>query len=242
MRYFIKIQYDGSQFYGFQRQNSKKTVQQELEKALSIINKSPVGVKGAGRTDVGVHAYGQGVHFDLDIDIPVDRFMRAINSIVHPYIHVVECRKVSNDFHARFSVKRKKYVYKIWCGEYDPRKFDYYLMYDKEIDVNKLKECASVLLGRHDFHNFVSGCRDNYGMEIERIEIIERENEIQIVFTGKSFYRYMVRNLVGAMLDVNEGKCDKLLLRKMLEDKNFNYQLSCASAKGLYLEGVYYEE
>ncbi len=241
MRYFIRFSYDGSHFNGFQRLKKERSVQNTLEDALSIINKKSVEIKGAGRTDVGVHANGQCAHFDLDMEIEPDRLKIAINSIVHPYIHIGECRKVSDDFHARFSVKRKKYVYKIWCGEYDPRKFDYYLMYPKEIDVNKLKKCASVLIGKHDFHNFVSGERDNYDMEIEDIEVIEKGMEIDIVFTGKSFYRYMVRNLVGGMLDVNEGKCDILLLQKMLNNKDFDYQLSCATAKGLYLEGVYYE-
>lgn len=240
MRYLIQFSYDGSHFNGFQRLKDYDSVQKSLEDALSILNKSEVLIKGAGRTDVGVHANGQCAHFDLNIEIPAERLKTALNSIVHPYIHIVECRKVSDDFHARFSVKRKKYAYKIWCGEYDPKKFDYYLMYTKEIDVNKLKECASVLIGKHDFHNFVSGSRDNYDMEIEDIEVIEKGMEIDIVFTGKSFYRYMVRNLVGAILDYNEGKCDIALLKKMLEEKNFDYQLSCATAKGLYLEGVYY--
>lgn len=241
MRYLIKFSYDGSHFNGFQRLKNEDSVQKTLEDALSIINKKPVEIKGAGRTDIGVHATGQCAHFDLDMDIQLERLQNAINSIVHPYIHIVECKSVSDDFHARFSVKKKKYVYKIWCGEYDPKRHDYYLLYDKKINVDKLKECANVLIGRHDFHNFVSGIRDNYDMEIEDIEITQKENEINIVFTGKSFYRYMVRNLVGAMLDYNEDKCDILLLKQMVEDKNFDYQLSCAKAEGLYLEGVYYE-
>lgn len=240
MRYFIRFSYDGSHFNGFQRLKKEASVQKTLEDALSIINKKPVEIKGAGRTDVGVHAIGQCANFDLDMEIDPDRLKIAINSIIHPYIHILECQKVSGDFHARFSVKRKKYVYKIWCGEYDPKKYDYYLMYDKKIDVDKLRECASLFIGGHDFHNFVSGERDNYNMVIEDIEITQKDKEIDIVFTGKSFYRYMVRNLVGAMLDYNEGKCDILLLEKMLNNKDFDCQLSCATAKGLYLEGVYY--
>lgn len=203
MRYLIQFSYDGSHFNGFQRLKSETSVQKTLEDALSIINKKTVEIKGAGRTDIGVHASGQCAHFDLDMDIQSERLKIALNSIVHPYIHIVECKKVSDDFHARFTVKRKKYVYKIWCGDYNPRKFDYYLLYDKKINVDKLKECANVFIGRHDFHNFVSGERDNYDMEIENIEVIEKDKEINIVFTGKSFYRYMVRNLVGAMLDYN---------------------------------------
>lgn len=241
MRYLIKVEYDGSQFYGFQRQSSKKTVQGELEHALSIIAKKDVIVKGAGRTDVGVHALGQCAHFDLDICIPEDRLKTAINSIVHPYIHVVSCRGVSLDFHARFSVCKKRYVYKIWCGEFSPLNENYYLQYRDELDVDKLRECASLFIGSYNFHNFVSGKRNNYNGTIYNISIEEKGNEVWISFLGKSFYRYMVRNLVGAMLDYSIGKCDLLLIERMLKEDNFDYQLSCAPAKGLYLEGVYYE-
>lgn len=241
MRYLIRISYDGSHFNGFQRLKEKLSVQKTLEDALKIINKSPIEIKGAGRTDVGVHAMGQCAHFDLDVEIPTERLITAINSIVRPYINVLECTVVNDDFHARFSAKEKKYIYKIWCGEYDPKKYDYYLMYDKKIDINKLKECANVFIGEHDFHNFVSGSRINSNGTIYNIEIKKNKDEINIEFRGKSFYRYMVRNLVGAMLDYNEGKCDIILIKQMLEDKNFNYQLSTAPAKGLYLEGVYYE-
>lgn len=240
MRYFIKIQYDGSEFFGFQRQSSKKTVQGELERALSIINKGKVIVKGAGRTDIGVHALGQGVHFDLEQNIPVERLKKAINSIVHPSIHVVLCKKVSDDFHARFSVVKKSYVYKIWKGDFSPFKENYYLQYDYSLDIEKLKECARLFIGQYDFHNFVSGSRDNYDGTIYDVCIFESENEITIRFVGKSFYRYMVRNLVGVMLDYNEGKCDIILLERMLKDKDFDYQLRTAKPQGLYLEDVIY--
>ncbi len=241
MRYFIRFSYDGSHFNGFQRLNKLVSVQKSLEDALTIINKFPVFIKGAGRTDVGVHANGQCAHFDLNVSVPVERLILAINSIVRPYINILECRIVSFDFHARFSVKKKKYVYKIWVGDYDPKRYDYYLFYNKRIDVEKLKECASLFVGKHDFHNFVAGTRDNYDMEIESIEVEEKKNEINIIFVGKSFYRYMVRNLVGAMLDYNENKCELDLLKKMINDKTFNHQLSCVLANGLYLEEIFYK-
>lgn len=240
MRYLIKFSYDGSCFYGFQRLKNKESVQKKLEDALTIINKSEVLIKGCGRTDAFVHANGYVAHFDLKVTIPPIRLMNALNSIVHPYIDIKECREVNEKFHARFSVKKKKYVYKIWVGDYDPKKFNYYLMYDKEIDFKKINECIDIFKGAHNFHNFVSGKRDNYDMIIDNIEIIKNDKEINIVFEGKSFYRYMVRNLVGAILDYNEGKCDLLLLKKMFDD-NFIYQLRCAPARGLYLEDVYYE-
>lgn len=241
MRYLIKIQYDGSKFSGFQRQKNKKTIQGELENALSIINKNPVNIKGAGRTDIGVHAYGQCAHFDLSYDIPEDRLMTAINSIVHPYINIVYCKKVSESFHARFSVKEKEYVYKIWTSKYDPLLSDYYLIYDKNINIKKLRECAKMFLGVHDFHNFVSGERVNNVASIKSIKIKKEKDFIRISFTGKSFYRYMVRNLVGAMLDYNEEKCELMLINKMLNEKEYKHQLRTALANGLYLNEVKYE-
>lgn len=241
MRYLIKMQYDGSKFFGFQRQNDKVTVQGELEKALTIINKSSVIIKGAGRTDVGVHAYGQCAHFDLDMNIPNDRLLTAINSIVHPYINIVSCETVDKDFHARFSVDEKEYIYKIWTGDYNPCLSDYYLMYEYKLDIRKLKECSKLFLGVHDFHNFVSGERENYEAIIKSIKVKKEKDFVTITFVGKSFYRYMVRNLVGAMLDYNEGKCDLDLIKHMLNKKDFNYQMRTAPANGLYLRGVKYD-
>lgn len=240
MRYLIRFSYDGSHFNGFQRQKEGKSVQKTLEEALTIINKSCVEIKGAGRTDIGVHANGQCAHFDLTQDIPEERVLVALNSIVRPYIYVKECKKMTNEFHARFSVKRKKYIYKIWLGKYDPQRYDYYLFYNKKIHLDRLKECANILKYGRNFHNFVSGSRENYDMIIEEIQFILKDNELNIVFIGKSFYRYMIRNLIGAMLDINEGKYEIQLLKKMLED-NFDYHLSCAPARGLYLDSVYYE-
>lgn len=240
MRYLIKYSYDGSHFNGFQRLKDKESVQSALERALTILNKSSVVVKGSGRTDVGVHANGGVAHFDLDVSIPENRLVKALNRIVHPYIHVLDCQQVSNDFHARFSVKEKKYVYKIWCGPYDPKKYDYYLIYDKKISLKRLKECAKIFVGCHDFHNFVSGERENSNGTIYQIKVKKRKNLIEITFRGKSFYRYMVRNLVGAFLLYNEGKCAIIDLKKMLE-KDYYKKLATAPANGLYLEGVYYE-
>lgn len=241
MRYLIKIQYDGSKFYGFQRQSDKKTIQGELENALTIINKAPVVIKGAGRTDIGVHAMGQCAHFDLNFAIPEERLITAINRIVHPYIHIIDCYKVEEDFHARFSVKQKEYVYKIWISDFKPCLADYYLIYENKLHIKKLKECSKLFLGVHDFHNFVSGERDNNTAIITDVKFMKEKDYITITFIGKSFYRYMVRNLVGAMLDYNEVKCDLNLIKRMLNEKDFNYQLRTAPANGLYLKEVKYE-
>lgn len=240
MRYLMKVSYDGSGFYGFQRLNDYRTVQKVLEEALGVINKGDVLVKGASRTDKGVHAYGQMIHFDIDYDIPADRLMYAVNRILDNDIRVLDCKKVGNDFHARFNVKRKKYVYKINLGDFDCLKSRYFLQVYEKLDIDKMRECAKVFLGCHDFRNFVAGERDNYLMCVEDIKFNVSNDILEIEFWGKSFYRYMVRNMVGAMLEVGMHKKEICDVSKMLDDYMIKKQMMTAPACGLYLMDIEY--
>lgn len=240
MRYLMKVSYDGSGFYGFQRLNDYRTVQKVLEEALGVINKGEVLVKGASRTDKGVHAYGQMIHFDIDYDIPADRLMYAVNRILDNDIRVLDCKKVGNDFHARFNVKRKKYVYKINLGDFDCLKSRYFLQVYEKLDIDKMRECAKVFLGCHDFRNFVAGERDNYLMCVEDIKFNMNNDILEIEFLGKSFYRYMVRNMVGAMLEVGMHKKEICDVSKMLDDYMVKKQMMTAPACGLYLMDIEY--
>lgn len=240
MRYLMKVSYDGSGFYGFQRLNDYRTVQKVLEEALGVINKGEVLVKGASRTDKGVHAYGQMIHFDIDYDIPVDRLMYAVNRILDNDIRVLDCKKVGNDFHARFNVKRKKYVYKINLGDFDCLKSRYFLQVYEKLDIDQMRECAKVFLGCHDFRNFVAGERDNYLMCVEDIKFNMSNDILEIEFLGKSFYRYMVRNMVGAMLEVGMHKKEICDVSKMLDDYMVKRQMMTAPACGLYLMDIEY--
>ena len=240
MRYLVTISYDGSNFYGFQRLNNKRSVQSEIEKVLKIINKRDVEIKGAGRTDRGVHAYGQRAHFDLDIKIPKERLLKAMNDYLPDDIRIEDIEEVDENFHARFNVSKKVYQYKINNGKYDPIKHNYYYQFDRNIDMNKLNKTKELLIGEHNFKNFVSGERDNYDAIIYDI-ILEKEKEIlTITFTGKSFYRYMVRNMVGAMLDVSTGKKSLDEFKEMLDNVKAAKQMSCAPAQGLYLMNIFY--
>lgn len=240
MRYLMKVSYDGSGFYGFQRLNDYRTVQKVLEEALGVINKGEVLVKGASRTDKGVHAYGQMIHFDIDYDIPADRLMYAVNRILDNDIRVLDCKKVGNDFHARFNVKRKKYVYKINLGDFDCLKSRYFLQVYGKLDIDKMRECAKVFLGCHDFRNFVAGERNNYLMCVEDIKFNMSNDILEIEFLGKSFYRYMVRNMVGAMLEVGMHKKEICDVSKMLDDYMVKRQMITAPACGLYLMDIEY--
>ena len=240
MRYLISISYDGSKFNGFQRLKENNSVQALIEKALTKINKSKVEIKGAGRTDRGVHAYDQKAHFDLDINITEDGLKKAINSLVKPYVYINDCVQVNDDFHARFLVKEKKYVYKINLGEYNPLLVDYVYQPKEELDIDAIKQASREFIGIHNFKNFVSGERDNYEAIIYDIHFKKTKSILEIEFTGKSFYRYMVRNLVGALIEVGKHKIDSTYLKNMLKKYNEKQVLPTAPACGLYLISVKY--
>lgn len=240
MKYLITISYDGTNFYGFQRLNDKRTVQKEIENALTIINKSKVVIKGAGRTDKGVHAYGQRASFKLDVKVPPERLINAINSLIDNDIRVTDCCMVDDSFHPRFDVLEKRYIYKINNGEYDPLLYNYMLFVDKSIDINKLNDVAKLFIGEYDFSNFVAGMRENSKAVIKDI-ILEKDGDIiLIIFIGKSFYRYMVRNIVGAMLDYVSGRVSLNDIKEALENPDIIRTFTCASPRGLYLMDILY--
>lgn len=239
MNYLITIAYDGSKFYGFQRLNDLESVQKCLEDALTKINKSDVVVKGAGRTDRGVHANGQRVSFKLDIKISPEGLKEALNSLVKPYIYVKEVQEVSDDVHARFSVKKKKYIYKINMGEYKPILTDYVYQPEYKLDIDKMKDVAKLYLGVHDFRNFVAGEREDAQAIIYNVDFVMEDDILNIIFEGKSFYRYMVRNLVGMMIEVGRGKDKITKVEEMLNSNEEIYGYT-APACGLYLESIEY--
>lgn len=242
MKYFIRISYDGSKFYGFQRLQQFPTVQKQLEEALSKIDRSRVEIKGAGRTDRGVHALGQGVHFSLNHSIPVNGLKDVLNQHLGPYIQVLECRMVRDAFHARFSVLEKKYRYRIYFGKANPFLFDYVLICKNALNISSMKEASHFFLGSHNFQNFVSGTRENFEATIQEISFFMNGSFLDIVFVGKSFYRYMIRNMVGALLDVGVGKRSIKEINDALSFFPYERRFSTAISNGLYLEDVIYSD
>jgi len=226
---------------GFQRLKNEITVQSTLENALSIINKKSVTIKGAGRTDRGVHAYDQKITFDLDINIDPKHLKKALNSLVKPYIFVNDAKVVEPSFHARFNVLKKEYIYKINLGEYDPLKKDYYYEPEFKLNIKEMKKCAKLFIGIHNYKNFVSGTRTNYDCIIYNIKFKKKKNILEIKFIGKSFYRYMVRNLVGAMLDVSIKRISLDDIKNALNSPEKEKAFSTAEAQGLYLNKIYYK-
>lgn len=239
MRYLITFSYDGSKFHGFQRQKDKKNIQGSLEKVLSEVLGENIVIKGSGRTDAGVHAYNQCAHFDTNKKIN-KKIIREVNNVLNNEIIVKKYRIVNDDFHARYNVKKKIYVYKMNIGDYQKALDGYCYQQKMNLDIKKMREAAKLLEGTHDYQNFVSGIRDDYVSTIYKIKIDKRNNIINFTFTGIGFYRYMVRHLVGALLAV--GKCKVTLddIENMLNKPREKKQLVVVPAEGLYLKNVIY--
>ena len=237
MRYFLVISYDGSKFFGFQRQKSRRSVQGDIEEKLTNLFEEDIQIKGAGRTDRGVHANGQCVHFDANKSLKPKVIKSYLNNNLQD-IKVKKVRVVADQFHSRFSVKRKHYYYKI---SFNPKDYDSnYVYYHKPLDISKMKDAAKAFIGIHNFQNFVSGERENYECIIYKIKFCKFNNILTIHFYGKSFYRYMVRNMVGALIDVGKGKNTKEDIIRLLDAEKTDKMLSTAPAKGLTLDKIYY--
>ena len=239
MRYLIKFSYDGTLFHGFQRQKDVKNVQGLLENDLSNYFNEEIVIKGSGRTDAGVHAKCQCAHFDINKLIN-NKDIKNINKLLNKEIVINKYMLVNDNFHARHDVKKKTYIYKINVGKYKSNYEGYYYQIKYNLDIKKMREASKVFIGVHDYRNFVSGYRDNYESVIYDIKIRKFGNILTFKFVGAGFYRYMVRHLVGAILDVGKGKADINTIRGMIDNKEFTKKLSVVPACGLYLIDIKY--
>lgn len=239
MRYLIKFSYDGTKFHGFQRQNDVKNVQGTLEKVLSDVFESDIVIKGSGRTDAGVHAEAQCAHFDVDKKITKED-INIINRILNEDIVIKNYKLVKNDFHARHDVKYKKYIYKLNIGDFDKLKEGYYYQRKFKLDFSLMKRAMKLFVGTHDFRNFVSGPRIDYTTTIYKAKLKKKGSIVLFEFVGIGFYRYMVRHLVGALVDVGRGKAKVADVERMIDNPLVEKNLSVVPADGLYLMDVKY--
>ena len=246
MRYFITFSYDGSKFSGYQKQPDKITIQGEIEKALKRINSNKeVNLVASGRTDAGVHAYNQHAHFDLDVSLPCNKLKDSLNGLISKSIYINDLKEISSKKHARYDVTAKEYIYKINMGQYNPIEKDYVYQYNKKLDIAEMERALKYLEGTHDFRSFVKidGVKDNYTRTILNASLIrdmKNVNYITISFLGTGFMRYMVRNMVGMLIEIGEGKYKSEKIIDILEAKDRTKAGICAPACGLYLKDVYY--
>lgn len=246
MRFFMTFSYDGSKYSGYQKQPKKKTIQGELEKALKQLNAGKdVTLVASGRTDAGVHAYNQRAHFDLETKITSDKIKQGLNSLIPDDIYVKKVFEVDENFHARFNVKAKEYIYKINMGTYNPIEKDYVYQYNKKLDISEMERALKYLEGTHDFRSFVKidEEKDDYTRTIVQTTLIrdvKNVNQLTISILGTGFMRYMVRNIVGMLIEIGEGKYKSEEIINILRAKDRKEAGMCAPACGLYLRDVYY--
>lgn len=246
MRYKITIEYDGTNLFGWQKQSDGVSVQYYLEEAIKGFSHQTVDVFGAGRTDAGVHALGQVAHFDLET--PMDEFhiREAFNArlrILEAPVSVIEVEKATSDFHARFSAIGRGYIYRIlnrraptvlqknrvWTVSYP-------------LDVEKMRQGAKYLLGHHDFSSFRgAGCQALSPLKtLDKLEIITNGDEIDFIVEARSFLYHQVRNMVGTLKSVGDGKFNPEDVKTILEAKNRVLAGPTAPACGLYLNKIIY--
>lgn len=246
MRYLITFAYDGTRYSGYQKQPGKKTIQSELEKSLTKINgKIAVYVSATGRTDAGVHALNQKAHFDLNKKIETKKIKDSLNKMLPDDIYIKNVEVVNDDFHARFNVKSKEYIYKINMGEYNPIEKNYVYQYNKRLDICEMERALKYLEGEHNFKSFTKNDeeKENYVRTIIQAKIIrdlKNVNEIIISIIGTGFLRYMVRNIVGLLIEIGEGKRKSGDVFAILESKDRTKAGKTAPACGLYLKDIFY--
>lgn len=239
-RFKLEFAYDGSNYLGSQRQKEGKTIEGEINKALSIIHKKEIIICTSGRTDKGVHALNQTAHFDSSLNIEEEKYKKAINSLLPTDIRINRISKVDKDFHARHQAVKKEYVY-IISKEYNLFKRNYQTFIYKDINVNIMEEAIKLFIGKHDFFGFASYVKDKPTIkEIFEANILKKDEKIIITFIGDNFLRYMVRRMVGTLIDIGLGKKDKSVIEEIFLTKNKSLCGKTAEANGLYLKEVFY--
>ena len=243
MRFLATIQYDGSKYSGYQKQPNKNTIQDHLEEVLTKINKETVLVSASGRTDAKVHALGQKIHFDFQVTMTEEQIKKAVNSLLPKDIYMTDIKKVAPTFHARFDVKEKTYLYKINMGEYNPLEKDYVLQLNHSLNVERMKKASTYLVGEHNFRAFtkIDEEKESYIRTINEITFEKRKDYLLITFKGNGFLRYMVRNIVGTLIEIGEDKRNIEDISLILESEDRKKAGKTAAACGLYLKEVTYK-
>lgn len=241
----IVIEYDGADFYGWQRQPNLRTVQGEIVKCLSALAGHEILIDGSGRTDGGVHAYGQVATFNWTGKIPVDKLQYVMNHRLPKDIYITSLEEVDADFHARFSACGKCYTYKLYKSDRPkPLKRRHAYRVPKTINVSDMKEAAAHVVGEHDFKSFMASGSfvTDTVRTIYKVTIDEVGDEIHLRFYGNGFLYNMVRILTGMLVDIGLGIKRPDLVPHIIESKDRTLVEHTAAAEGLYLTEVYYNK
>lgn len=241
----LTIVYNGSRFFGWQKQEGFRTVQGELERAIFDLTGQEVTVEGSGRTDKGVHALGQIASVCFDCKIPLKNFKRAINNLLPEDVFVKKVELVPMDFHARFSAKKKTYRYVVQvAGERPTILNELRAFYAYDVDLKKMQDCAQILIGKHNFKGFCSSGTQvqNFEREIFDISIKKKGKVFSFEVTGSGFLYNMVRIIVGTLLEVGRSKLSFNDVKIALEQAERKHAGVVMPACGLYLKCVNYQD
>ena len=240
----IIIEYDGTRYHGWQRQKEDATIQGEIEKALWIMTRKRVTLNGSGRTDAGVHALGQAANFRCDTDLAPGIFQKGLNSLLPEDIVIRECRQVDDAFHARYDVKSKIYHYKIYNHPV-PAAINrlYVWSIRKQLDTEAMRFATSHIVGSHDFKAFegAGSPRTHTTRHVMAADLVESDNRLlSFRIEADGFLRFMVRNIIGTLVDVGRGKTLPAEFEQILKSRDRTRAGATAPAQGLFLMEVKY--
>ncbi|NLM09898.1 MAG: tRNA pseudouridine(38-40) synthase TruA [Clostridiaceae bacterium] len=239
----LVIEYDGSFFHGWQIQKNVITVQEEIEKAIFRITGEKVSVTGSGRTDAGVHAYGQTAHFDTESKIPAEKFSEVLNTVLPPSVAIVSSREVSADFHARFSAVKKTYKYKVLNRPVRSPIMEKRAWHiPKPLDIKSMNKAASYFIGFHDFTSFCASGHSvtDFERHIYHSEWTLEDDSLVYTVSGNGFLYNMVRIMTGTMVEVGLNKRQAENISELFEKKDRRLAGITAPPQGLYLWEVFY--
>lgn len=241
----LTIEYDGGPFHGWQYQPGLPTIQDEIQKILSMMTRTDIIVHGSGRTDAGVHALGQVAHFRSDTKISPDQFRIALNQMLPDGIVIRECRHVDDGFHARFSALRKTYRYVI-LNRPIPSAVgrQYHWNIRQTLDIPAMQAAAGHLVGEHDFKAFegTGSPRASTIRRLDKAEFSKDGDTIIFEISGSGFLKFMVRNIVGTLADVGKSKLTPEDVLSILHSRDRTKGGATAPAQGLFLYHVEYPE
>lgn len=249
-RYKLAIAYDGAPFNGWQYQPSSqgRSIQGELEEALSTLARSPVRLIGASRTDAGVHALGQVGHFSTEGEIDPKKWLYSLNGILPVEIRPWELIEVPETFHAQYSAVRKRYCYRLCISQVEnPLLRNVRLHVPQRLNLSAMRKATNALLGEHDFLAFANeshrGCaKRNSVRTLFHLELIEKEDELCCIFEGDGFLYKMIRNIMGVLLEVGREKRSADSIQGLLLSRDRRLGAMALPAHGLTLVQVYYRD